>query len=153
MYHEILGQIECYCPGHGEAVIDYESRKIKVLIASDGEPFELTVELAAEVVRKLHDVDQAARRIIVAQLLDTYNSGWNEHDELQEDGSLKTVRNPQLSADEFVQKFSLTSVTAMESREVDLFYDDDSNLFWGHCVIVSSRAGTDFSDGEAKLFG
>jgi hypothetical protein len=88
----------------------------------------------------------------VANLYRTYNSGWNEYDEAQEDGSLKTVINPQISETEFAAKLSLRAVNVAGDRMLDFFYDDE-RMFWGHSVVVNSLKGIDLSEAHAYLFG
>jgi hypothetical protein len=95
------------------------------------------LSLAAKVVGRLAELDKLAKGIAVADLRETYNSGWNEYDEVQEDGSLKTVTNPQLSEAEFEAKLSLQAVNVSGDRMLDFFYDDE-RMFWGHSVVVNS---------------
>lgn len=154
MFHEILGEVKRREDGTGDGVatINYESREIPIQIIVDDQPFETTLDLAAAVVMRLSELDKAAKRVIVADLRDGYNDGWNEYEEAQDDGSLKTVSNPQLSESEFEKKFSLRAVNVTGSVMVDFFYDD-SRLFWGHSVVVTSMTGTAFSDARAEIFG
>ena len=154
MKHEVLGDIE-QTAGEvfdGVASIRYGPRDIKVGIIRDDQPFETTMELAANVVRRLGELDKLAKRVAVSQLRETYNNGWNEYDEAQEDGYLKSVSNPKLSEVEFEEKLSLLSVNVNGDRMIHFFYDD-SGMFWGHTVIVYSLNGTDLSDAQAELFG
>jgi hypothetical protein len=99
MKHEILGEVE-QSDGHpfdAVAMIRHGSRDVKVGIIPDDQHLETTLKLAAEVVRRLAELDKLAKRVAVADLRKTYNNGWNEYDEAQEDGSFKTVSNPQLT--------------------------------------------------------
>jgi hypothetical protein len=154
MNHPILGELRHNegARGNARATVEYESRKVEVRIFHDDEPFERAVQLAADVVMRLKELDQSAKRRIVMDLREKYNSGWNEYDEVQEDGSLKAVFNPELSESEFEEKFSLDAINVTGSEGVDLFYDD-SGLFWGHSIVVTSTAGTDFTNASASLFG
>jgi hypothetical protein len=136
----------------GVATIRYGSRDIKIHIIRDDQIFEATVKLASEVVSRLEELDKAARRIAAAGLRQIYNHGWNEYDEVQADGSLKAVSNPQLSEAEFDRKLSLSAVNVTGNRIIEFFYDD-SGMFWGHCVVVNSLKGIDFSEASATLFG
>jgi len=154
MKHEVLGDIE-QTAGEvfdGVATIRYGPRDIKVGIIRDDQSFETTMQLAAEVVRRLGELDKLAKRVAVSDLRETYNNGWNEYDEAQEDGSLKSVSNPKLSEVEFEEKLSLLSVNVTGDRVIEFFYDD-SGMFWGHTVVVSSLSGTDFCEAHAELFG
>jgi hypothetical protein len=154
MKHDILGEVE-KSDGHpfdAVATIPYGVGKIKLGIIREDQPFETTLKLAAEVIRRLPELDQLAKRVAVAELRDGYNSGWNEYDEAQEDGSLKTVINPQLSDAEFEAKLSLKAVNASGDRWIAFFYDDQ-RMFWGHSVVVNSLNGVDLSEAHAEIFG
>lgn len=154
MKHDILGEVEL-SNGHpfdATAVARLGLRDIKVGLIRDDQPLETTLELAAEVVGRLAELDELAKGIAVVDLRGTYNSGWNEYDEAQEDGSLKTVTNPQLSEAEFEAKLSLRAVNVTGARMLDFFYDDE-RMFWGHSVVVNSLNGVDFSEAHAELFG
>jgi hypothetical protein len=154
MNHAILGDIKRREgeSGDGVATVRHGSRNIKIQIIPDDQPFETTLQLAAEVVARLDELDNAAKRVIVDRMRKMYNSAWKDYDEVQADGSLKLVSNPPLSEVEFEQKFSLNAVNVTGDRMVEFFYED-SGLFWGHCVVVSSLAGADFSGARAELFG
>ena len=154
MKHEILGEIERPSDNvfDGVATIRYGGRDIKLSMSCDDQPFETTLNLAAEVARRLPELDQLAKRVAGADLREKYNSGWNEYDEVQADGSLRTVRNPQLSEADFERKLTLTAINVTGDQMIDFFYDDEG-MFWGHSVVVNSLNGADFSDGHAELFG
>jgi hypothetical protein len=153
MKHDILGEIQ-RPPGDvvdGVATIRHGQRDIKIKMSRDDRPFETTLELAAEVVRLLMELDKIAKQIAVAELRDTYNNGWNGYDEVQEDGSLKAVSNPPLSESEFEAKLSLIAVN-VTGEVIDFFYEDEG-MFWGHSVVVTSLKGVDLSEAHAELFG
>lgn len=154
MKHEILGEIE-QSDGHSfDAVVKilYSSRDIQIGIDRDRQPLESALNLAVEVVRRLAELDKLAKRIAVTHLREIYDNGWNEYDEVQEDGSLKSVLNPQLSEAEFEAKLSLDAVNITGDRVIDFFYGDE-NMFWGHSILVTSLDGLDFSKASAELFG
>ncbi len=154
MKHDILSKIE-QSDGHpfdATALVRHSSGDVKVGIIRDDQPFEAALNLAAEVVGRLGELDKLAKGIAVADLRDTYNGGWNAYDEVQEDGSLKTITNPQLSEAEFEAKLSLRAVNFTGDRMIDFFYDNE-NMFWGHSVVVNSLNGVDFSEAHAELFG
>lgn len=89
MKHDFLGEVEQSDshPFDAVATIRHGSRAIKVGITHDDQPLETALNLAAEVVRRLAELDKIAKRIAVTDLRETYNDGWNEYDEAQEDGS------------------------------------------------------------------
>ncbi len=73
MKHDILGNVErrdCN-PFDGVATIRYGSRDIKVGISRDDQTFETALNLAAEVVRCLPELDKLAKRVAVADLRET----------------------------------------------------------------------------------
>lgn len=136
----------------GVITVEYEGHAIDVKIISDGQPSEIAFQLATEVIEQLPEYDVAAKNIIVNDLCETYNNGWNEYDEVQADGSLKSVTNPPLTTAEFAQKFSLMGINITGNTVVELFYDN-SGLFWGHAVWVQSLNGSNFSTARAELCG
>src|SRR5262249_2642262 len=147
MNHDILGRIERSESNaiDGVATIRYGSRDIKVRIIRDDQAFETTVELAAQVVQGLEGLDKLAKQIAAAGLRETYNSGWNEYDEVQADGTLKTVSNPRLTEAEFEKRLSLNTVNVTGDRVIDFYYDDEG-MFWAHSVVVCSLNGVDLSN-------
>ncbi|MCC9606284.1 DUF2262 domain-containing protein [Blastopirellula sp. JC732] len=155
MQHEILGEVktgDCD-PYAAVATIPYDSYEIQIGMVTLGDaPLEATLELAANVVRRLAELDQVAKRIATRELRDSYNNIWNEYDEQQEDGTFKTVSKPQLSESEFQEKLLLYSVTVSGDQEVEFYYDED-DMFLGHFVLVNSRNGIDLSDASANLAG
>jgi hypothetical protein len=154
MKHDVLGEVEQSDnqPFDAPATIHHGSRAIKVGIIRDDQSLETALNLAAEVVRRLAELDKLAKRIAVTDLRETYNNGWNEYDQAQDDGSFTTVSNPQLSEAEFEAKLSLNAVTVTGDRMIDFFYDDE-RMFWGHSVVVNSLNGLDFSKAHVELFG
>lgn len=154
MKHEFLGNIqfsECD-PFDAIAVIRYQSRDIKIGIDSDDQLLETALKLASDVAVRLEELDGQAKRIAASDLRDTYNSGWNEYDQAQEDGSWKSIKNPPVSEVEFAAKLSLKAINVTGEKMIDFFYDDE-NMFWGHSVVVNSMKVVDLSGAHADLFG
>jgi hypothetical protein len=154
MKHDILGEVEQSDsqPFDAVATIRHGSRDIRVGIVRDDQPLETTLNLAAEVVRRLAELDTRAKRVAATGLRKNYNNGWNEYDEAQADGSFKTVSNPELSESEFEAKLSLNAINVTGDRMIDFYYDDEG-MFWGHSVVVNSLDGVDFSNAQAELIG
>jgi hypothetical protein len=125
---------------------------IEIRIIPDDQAFETTLNLAAEVVGRLDGLDKLAKRIAVADLRGIYNDDWREYDQVQPDGSVRTVSNPPLSEAEFEKKLSLNEVDVTGDQMIDFFYDNEK-MFAGHSVVVNSLSGLDFSDASAELFG
>ncbi|ABW27774.1 DUF2262 domain-containing protein [Acaryochloris marina] len=136
----------------GIITIEYEGHTIDIRLISDGQPFGMALQLATEIIEQLPEYDVVAKNIIVNDLCDIYNNGWNEYDEVQADGSLKSVSHPPLTTTEFEQKFFLAGVNITGNTVVELFYDN-SGLFWGHAVLVQSLNGSDFNTARAELLG
>lgn len=152
MQHEVLGEItRDGSEDEGSAKVQYGDRVVEIQILAEDETFEDCVELAASAVRRLQTLDVAAKRVVAADLTEVYNGGWNEYDEPQEDGSVKTVAHPELSEDELAAKLTLDELHVRDTA-LDFFYDNQ-DLFWGHTVMVCSRNGTDLADASAELFG
>jgi len=154
MKHGILGEVEL-SDGHpfdATAVVQYRSRGIRFGLSRDDQPIEVALALATEVVGRLAELDQRAKGVATADLRETYNDGWNEYDQGQEDGTFKTVTNPQLSEAEFEAKLSLKAVNVTGAGMLDFFYDDE-RMFWGHGIVVTSMNGVDLSEAHAELFG
>ena len=153
MRHDTLGELTPNGDsGDHTATIPYGSRYIKVRIIPDDQALETTLNLAAGVMGRLQELDEAAKQVAVRDLCGTYNGGWNEYDEAQADGTFRSVTNPKLSQAEFEKKLSLNAINVTGDEMIDFFYDDE-NMFWGHSVVVTSLRGADLSDARAELFG
>lgn len=150
MKHPILGDIKRE-NSDGVARIRYEDRTIQIHIIEDEIPYEATVDVAASVAQHLQQLDAAAKNVAAKELTETYNDGWNEYDEAQEDGTFKVVSNPKLTQDEFAFKLTLNAVN-VTGNMLDFFYDNE-NMFWGHSVVVNSMDGIAFTDTSAEIFG
>lgn len=150
MKHQILGDIPRE-DGDGVARVPYRGQTIDMRIIADELPYDAAVDVAASVFKDLANLDARAKQIAACELTDTYNSGWNEYDEAQEDGTLRPVSNPKLTQEEFASKLTLNAVNVTGDM-IDLFYDDEG-MFWGHSVIVNSMDGTAFTDTHARIFG
>lgn len=152
MNHPILGMITRENgQGAGTATVPYGNRTINIRIIADEIPYESTVNLASSIVENLRAIDARAKQVAASSLTQGYNNGWNEYDEVQEDGTLKTVTNPKLTPEEFAGKLTLLDIN-VTGNMLDFFYDDE-NMFWGHSVVVHSMDGIAFSDTYAEIFG
>lgn len=151
MQHASLGTLETdEKSARGTVLLD--GRSIPLNIELDGEPIDKALSFASVIAVGLEEYDRISKDVIVADLLDTYNSGWNECAEVQEDGTTKQVANPKLNSTEFRSRFLLSTVTVSGDSCVELWYEDDG-LFWGHGIFVQSLEGRDFTNAEAQLFG
>lgn len=153
MRHDTLGKIEPEGDGDDRlARVPYGGRTLEIRIIPDGESFDVALEFASVVVERLGELDSLAKNIAATELVGTYNDGWNEYDEVQEDGTIVAVENPQMSESKFAGKLTLDGVNVYGSGMLSFFYDND-NMFWGHSIVVTSMNGLEFSDTDAELFG
>lgn len=151
MRHPQLGVLEIN-DNSGIGTLSFDGRTIPLRIELGGIALDEVLSFAAIIANSLEAYDRISKEIITTDLLDAYNSGWNEYDEVQEDGTTMSVVNPVLGSAEFKVHFVLTSVTITGDSSVDLWYED-VGLFWGHSVFVESLDGTDFTNARAQLFG
>jgi hypothetical protein len=149
--HPQLGTLEIG-EKSGVGTLSFDGRSIPLRIELDGNSLDGVLSFASIIGSSLETYDRISKEIITTDLLETYNSGWNEYDEVQEDGTTKSVVNPMLSSAEFKARFVLSSVTITGDSSVDLWYED-GGLFWGHSVFVESLDGTDFTNARAQMFG
>ncbi len=122
MAHTILGDItQENGNGYGIARVLYGDRTIEVRIIADEIPYDATVAVAASMVQGLPSLDALAKQVAASELTETYNNGWNEYDEVQDDGTLKAVSNPKLTKDEFASKLTLSAVN-VTGNMLSFFY-------------------------------
>lgn len=154
MRHLILGELKSdgqRAPGLiGQ--VNFEGRVIPLSINPDDKPVEEAIEFAAQVVTRLDEINQKAKTALTRDLLESYNGGWNAFQIAQDDGTFKTVENPQLNAAEFESKFELKAIDITSDCCTDLWYED-KGLFWGHGVFVEFLDGLEIEHAEAQLFG
>jgi hypothetical protein len=151
MHHPQLGKLQA----EGKLLsgnLTLNDRNITMRIDPDDAPVDQTLSLAASVASTLSIHDELYKDIIVRDLLEVYNSGWNEYDEVQDDGSIKSVVNPQLNQLEFKNRMSLVSINVSSDCCVELWYEND-DLFWGHSILVQSLEGAKLTSFKAQLFG
>ena len=151
MKHLILGQLEndggCFIGS-----VSLNGTSIPLRVDPEDAGADRALDLAAVIASSLASYDGVAREVVVRDLLETYNSGWNEYDEIREDGSIESVINPKLDPAEFKSRLILSSLDVSGDSCVHLWYAD-GGLFWGHSIFVQSLEGDDFSDAQAQLFG
>ncbi len=155
MKHPTLGELT---PGDGdpttlEGEVTFDGRSIELSIDLDGEPVEQVLALAAEAVGSLAAVCERADAALVKDLLGAYNGGWSSYDVPLDDGTTKSVENPELSDDEFKAKFSLLAIDVLGDSFVTLRYDDPEELFWGHHVYVEFMDGLGAENATAAFAG
>lgn len=151
---EILGKIEESdgCPFDAIATIRYDSRNIRFGIMHNEHPINTTLMLARKVAACLEELDEIAKQIAVADLIDELNHGENEGDESPGDGASEPYSSAKLSEEEFERRLTLIYVHVSGDRMIDFIYDD-LGTFSKHHVVVSSLNGIDFSEAWAELHG
>ena len=154
MQHPILGNLlsENNENDSYDGKVSYKNSIISLHIEIDQEAKENVILLAVSVYKNLSNLDSKAKTIIVNDLLDTYNNGWNECLRENNDGEYETVANKHLTAKQFRNKFTLISIGITGASCVELWYKDN-DLFGGHSVFVSSLEGIDFKNAKAEMFG
>lgn len=154
MNHPTLGRLESKGTDNDsfEAEVEIDGNRIDLNIELDTASQYQVFVFAENVVTSILSLKEKAKSIISRDLLETYNSSWNEYDEVQEDGSTKTVINPQLDSEQFISQFELKSISICGTDCVEFWYKPN-NLFWGHSVFVTSFDGIEFKDTNAQLFG
>lgn len=154
MKHPTLGLLESKGTDEGsfEGKVKIDGTIVDLNIELDSAPQDQVFKFAEKVVTSIEDLKEKAKSVISRDLLETYNSGWNEYDEVQEDGSTKTVVNPQLDSGQFTSQFELNSISICGNESVEFWYKPNE-LFWGHSVFVTSFDGLLFEDTNAQMFG
>lgn len=154
MNHPTLGQLVAKGAGlnafAGEVNVD--GNIIGLNIDLDSSPQDQVLKFAEEVVLFIANLQGKAQAVLSRDLLATYNSGWNEYDEVQQDGSINTVVNPKLDSGQFIRQFELDSIAICGTDSVEFWYKPN-DLFWGHHVVVTSFDGLEFKDAQAQIFG
>lgn len=109
-------------------------------------------ELARMAVESMAEMEAKAKSIASAELLVTYNTSWRSYYEVQGDGSLSDVENPEVNTDEFELALKLTTIIVTGGQSID-FYFEDGDLFGGHLILVTSFDGLAMSEANASLIG
>lgn len=135
-----------------EGEIKSEGYKVALNIELDSAVQAEVFKFVESVVSYISSLDVKAKSIIGRDLLETYNSGWNEFDEVQKDGSTKTIVNPKLDSEQFTNQFELGSINVSGIDCIEFWYKPNE-LFWGHSVFVTSFDGIEFNDSNTQMFG
>lgn len=97
---------------------------------------ELDDTAAVELLRDMHlwlrQCEPEARQFAAAELLELHNDTWSEEDE-------------ETTAEEFVERMTLTSVSVYSDGSAELYYAD-GDLFWGHTILISVNEDRTFED-------
>ena len=124
--HEILGNLQ----------FDGEHRWYKGRADVRGTPTEFTLShegdgdlapllaRAAAVIGQVEHFADAAKAYAVEELLELKNDEWLDEDE------------EPLTSEDFQGAMQLESISFEPDGEV-LFFHDDGDLFWGHCILIT----------------
>lgn len=110
---------------------------------TDENSLEELIPLGQSILEDLERYLTKARSYAADELLNEYNQNWRCYT----DGLGKHHDRPELSENEFKNNLVFESLTIFELAEVT-FNFDDSGMFWGRCVSVSSLDGKTFSQYE-----
>lgn len=147
----VLGKVREARNGSRVATPMIAGREVRITIEVQGEDVQKSLDFARALVGSAQQHDRSARDVAAVDLLDTYNDNWREYQEIESDGAAVDVSNPELSAEEFVNRLILVAVHIWGENRCEFFYND-GGLFWGHSVVVTTRdAGATWTD--AQLFG
>lgn len=132
--------------------VELEGRHLSVSVDLDSASEESALAFARTIAASLASLEQTAKDVATRDLLKTYNSGWNEYEQAQDDGTFVSVLNPKLTPEEFKEQLSLTAVE-VTGDDCVAFWFGATELFWGHSVIVTVFDGLDWERAGAALFG
>lgn len=154
MKDDVLGELreDGSMPGTFSGKLTHAGTTIEFSLRTDSASLEECIGFAREAVKRLAQIDLAARKVAVRDLLETYNDGWREYQQADAQGNVTNFSNPLLSADQFMAKLSLRSLGITGDELCSLGYGD-AGLFWNHAIFVEFFDGTTFKSAHAELFG
>ena len=132
--------------------LSFRGKPLAMNLDLDTVPLEEVLTLAVKVVSSLEDLESVARTVACRDLLPMYNGGWNEYDEIQEDGSIQSVKKPELDDEEFKARLSIEEIHIVGTDYAEVWFDD-KDLFWGNQIFVTFPEGEVTHDAEVELFG
>jgi hypothetical protein len=132
--------------------VQFQERELQVSVETDGVDEGAAVSFAYAVLSDLEAGVTRAKRVAANKLLERYNSGWNCFERFDANGALESVSRPKLSIEEFVDEISLSSIGFSGDDCVEFFFEN-TELFWGHTIIVSVFDNLDWDGACAQLFG
>lgn len=122
--------------GEFEGRVEWCGRVVTVSLRSDrpDDP-PAALETAARLFADQAEWDRRVREYAVEKLLPLKNGSWLEEDEAE------------LSADAFLSKMTLETISVEESGEFS-FWHDDGDLFWGHSIAISGSLSEGLTDAD-----
>ena len=108
-----------------EGKTEWNESIIEIFLAGDLEKLDITEKNAILIVNNQKDWDTYIKEKISEELLPLKNENWLKDDE-----------NP-LTAQEFISKLFLESITVNDSDEFQMCFND-GDLFWDHAIMVET---------------
>ncbi|NDV95706.1 DUF2262 domain-containing protein [Dysgonomonas sp. 521] len=125
---------------------EYECYQTETTI--DGHMVEITVDLTypSELKKNIKKVDklmsakfyEKALQKMAKPMSALKNEVWLGEDE---DGQ----EEPRISADELLKRIKITAIAFDDECEAEI-YCDDGDIFWGHCILISTNARGTYQD-------
>lgn len=152
--HPILGRLEPHekLSGVLRSVVNMNGADVEVWIVPDGGPLEATLRLATDAASVLSELDARCRKFIANDSLAAYNSDWRFGGEVQADGSTKTFEKPPFNEEQFASMLTPTTLEFTGDNTIALSYSD-GDMFWGHCLCLTSFDGLALTDLTVEMLG
>jgi hypothetical protein len=152
--HPVLGSLIPHkiFPESLSGWVQYGPDQIDLLVSPDNRTIEAALKLAASLVELLQQIDLKCRDLIADEFLERYNSGWRFGEVAQQDGTFEPFEKPLLTRRQFCENLKIKSIVASGDSLIGVHYDD-SDMFWGHSLEVTSFDGTAFGDTHTSMFG
>ena len=113
---------------------------------------EAAVALAANAVSIFTELDVRCRALVAVDLLASYNSDWRFGAVLKADGTTDEFVKPIITETQFVSALTPTALEITGAKLLALSYAA-GEMFWGHCVCVTSFDGLTLTDTNVELQG
>ncbi|MEZ6094949.1 MAG: DUF2262 domain-containing protein [Pirellulaceae bacterium] len=150
--NSMFGEISTDSSGDLLAMLTHDGKSVKFIILKSELAATEGLSLASDVAKDLPNIDAIMKKAAARLLTANYNDVWREYDEEQADGSFKTIVDPKLTQEAFVQKLQLQALHVHEHGQLDFYYENQ-NLFWGHLVCVTTDNGLKLDVRDATLIG
>ncbi len=124
-----------------EGEISYQGRKIRVNLDK-----KENVETLQVIYKELDKFLESAGRYAARELLELGND-WCE-DAWLDDAPEGEQYSP-MTADDFVQRINLNSISIAEDESYTLWYDD-GDIFWGHAICVDGNLKSGFTNASMQ---
>ena len=154
MTYELLGELQAD-PRFDDTLIgsiEFGDSTIRLSIEIGGQDKEAVFQFAEEIVSRIDHFVALASKHAAAKLLSSYNEDWRHYSASDGKGGFVDVTEPELDAEGFSGKLSVSGVTICGETICEIWFSD-GGMFAGHSVSVSSFDGAKFEKLDASLFG